>query len=63
MKPRIGIASSMAERSGCAIAQDLGAISPTTRCRNVTMSNASTKPPTSANHDGAPNPPIQGVIA
>ncbi len=37
MNARIGIASMVADFSGCEIAHDLGAISPTTRCRKVTM--------------------------
>ncbi len=53
MKPRIGSASSVADRSGCAMAQDLGANSPTTRCRNVTMISAGAKAAASASHSGA----------
>ena len=41
MNARIGSASRVAERSGCAIAHDFGAISPTTRCTNVTTISAS----------------------
>lgn len=35
--------SSIAERSGCAMAQDFGAISPTTMCRKTTTIIASAK--------------------
>ena len=42
MKPREGTPMSLAEVSGYAIAQDFGAISPTTRCRNVTTTSDST---------------------
>ena len=56
MNPRIGIASSVADRSGCAIAHDLGAISPTTRCTNVTTISDSTNATTSAVASGRPQP-------
>ena len=36
VNPRNGSARIVAERSGWAMAQDLGAISPTTMCRNTT---------------------------
>ena len=39
-KARNGSARISAERSGCEIAHDLGAISPTTMCRNVTTASA-----------------------
>ena len=61
MNPRIGIASRVADFSGCAIAHDFGAISPTTRCRKVTMIRASTNPATSASHNGAPHPSKAGL--
>ncbi len=51
----------VAVRSGCAIAHDFGAISPITRCRNVTTASASTKPAASATHSGAPQVSISGV--
>jgi len=61
MNPRIGMASMMADLSGCAIAHDFGAISPTTRCRNVTTTRASTNPTTSAAQNGAPKSSNTGV--
>ena len=61
MNPRIGNASRVAERSGWAMAHDLGAISPMTRCKNVTMTSARTKPATSAAHSGSPHPSNRGV--
>src|SRR5690606_24429174 len=47
--------------SRCAMAQDLGAISPTTRCRNVTMISARTNPTISAAHQSAPKPSTRGL--
>ncbi len=61
MKARIGVASMIADVSGCAMAHDFGAISPTTRCRNVTMISASTNPAASASHSGAPQSSKSGV--
>ena len=61
MKARIGIASIVADFSGWAIAQDFGAISPTTKCRNVTMIKARTNPARSASHGGAPHSRKAGV--
>src|SRR5690606_3723972 len=61
MNARIGSASIVADFSGWAIAHDFGAISPTTRCRNVTMISARTKPATSASHSGAPQFSNNGV--
>jgi len=58
---RIGIASRVAEYSGCVIDHDLGAISPTTRCRNVTMISARMNAMTSAVHNGRPQPEKTGV--
>jgi hypothetical protein len=55
MNARIGSASRIAERSGWAIAHDLGAISPTTRCRNVTTTRASTNAITSLVAAGRPH--------
>lgn len=39
-----------ADLSGCAMAQDLGAISPTTKCKNVTMKSAKPKAVPPATH-------------
>ena len=54
MKARIGIASAIADFSGCEIAHDLGAISPTTRCRNVTMISANANDSTYPTALGSP---------
>jgi hypothetical protein len=48
----------VAERSGWAIAHDLGAISPTTRCTNVTTTSDSRNDTTVAH--GSPNEPNSG---
>ena len=56
MNARIGTASSVAERSGWAMAHDFGAISPTTRWMKVTTRRARTKPTTSAATSGRPQP-------
>ena len=53
MNARIGPASSVAERSGWAIAHDFGAISPTTRCTNVTIISDRTNATTPAVPGGA----------
>ncbi|MFS8542417.1 MAG: ATP-binding cassette domain-containing protein [Limnochordales bacterium] len=58
MNARIGSASTVADRSGWAIAHDFGAISPTTRCTNVTTTSDSTNDTTVAH--GAPSPPNSG---
>ena len=58
---RIGIASRVAEYSGWVMDHDLGAISPTTRCRNVTMISARMNAMTSAVHSGSPHPANTGV--
>ena len=55
MKARIGRASRIAERSGCAIAHDFGAISPMTRCTKVTTTSATTNATTSAVTAGRPH--------
>ena len=60
-KPRIGNASSVAEYSGWEMDHDLGAISPTTRCRNVTMISARMNAMTSADHNGRPQLVNSGV--
>ena len=54
MKARIGSASRIADRSGCAMAHDFGAISPITRCTNVTTISAATNATTSAVTAGRP---------
>ena len=54
MKARIGRASRIADRSGCAMAHDFGAISPITRCTNVTAISAATNATTSAVTAGRP---------
>ena len=43
MNTRIGMANRIADRSGWEIAQDLGAISPMTRWKKVTITKATTK--------------------
>ncbi len=50
-----------AEFSGWAMAQDFGAISPTTKCRNVTIASAAMNPVRSASQTGAPQPWKAGV--
>lgn len=61
MNARIGIAKSVADVSGWAMAQDLGAISPTTTWRKVAMMSASAKPATSVRSAARPHDSKSGV--
>ncbi len=63
MKARIGRARRIAERSGWVIAHDLGAISPTTRCRNVTRTRASPNETATATACGRPSASSSGSNA
>ena len=60
MNAREGSPISRAARSGAAITHDLGAISPTTRCRNVTSSSDRMNAAVSAIPPGTPSEPSAG---